>query len=95
MNAARKAHPRDDARDYLAVAQELLEVGKESAHQSRWRAAGILAIHAAIAASDAVCIRWMGERASGPNHADAAEVLGVSGAPGARERPRNLHRSCG
>ena len=40
-----------------------------------WTAAGVLIVHAAIAYSDALCIRSAGEKSSGENHEDALTLM--------------------
>lgn len=82
--------PLEDARSYLAMAEEFITVAKESAGAGRWRAAGLNAVHAAISAADSVCILQQQERAAGQRHEEAAELLALSGAPGAAEKADQL-----
>src|SRR3990172_13223796 len=72
--------------EYLGAAHEFQAAAEASAAAGRWRAAGLDAIHAAIAAADAVCVFEVGERSSSSSHDDASGLLARSGAPGAREK---------
>jgi len=81
--ARTRAQRSGAATEFLSFAQELMEVAEECSIAGRWRAAGLNAIHASIAASDAVCVARLGESSSAEAHGEAAELLSRSGAPGA------------
>jgi len=61
--------------NYLKRAEECLHASKNSFVAQEWNAAVINAIHACIAASDAMCIYFLGKRHAGENHEDAAILL--------------------
>jgi len=87
--ATRKAD-RFEAQGYLEAALEFQEAAEESAGRGRWRAAGLAAIHAAIAAGDAVCVFQLGERSTATSHEDGSDLLRRSRAPSAAERATQL-----
>ncbi|HKZ59848.1 MAG TPA: hypothetical protein VJ547_08395 [Candidatus Thermoplasmatota archaeon] len=68
------------------MAKEFMGVAKDCAGRGLWRAAGLNAVHAAISAADAVCVLRLHERATGEQHDEAADLLGLSGAPDARDK---------
>jgi HEPN domain-containing protein len=76
-----KIRTQDVARNlhvnYLRKSKECFRAAKESFSKGDWNAASICAIHSCIAASDAVCIYFLGKRHSGQNHADAVALLGT------------------
>lgn len=79
-----------EAEGHLEAALEFQAAAEVSASASRWRAAGLNAIHAAIAAADAVCVFELRERSTSSSHEDASDLLRRSGAPGAREKAGQL-----
>jgi hypothetical protein len=79
-----------EAGAYLAVAEEFQQAAVLCAGSQLWRAAGTCAIHAAIAAGDAVSLYELNERSNSSNHDDAADLLRQSGADGAREKAGQL-----
>lgn len=81
---------RYEAEGYLAAAEEFQAAAEDSAAAGRWRAAGLAAIHAAIAAGDAVCVFHLGERSSAMSHEDASDLLRRSRLPDAKERAGQL-----
>jgi len=89
MARRRRAEARD-ATAYLTFAAELWAACEFCKDSGRGRAAGLNAIHASIAAADAVCVLFKGESSSGEAHGEAAELLAASGAPGAREKAVQL-----
>jgi hypothetical protein len=72
------------------MAEELLQISRECAQGGRWRGASLNAIHASIAAADAVCVLLLEERAAGESHGETAELLASSGAPDARAKAMQL-----
>jgi HEPN domain-containing protein len=74
------------APDFLTFAEELMDGASYCRSTGRRRSAALLAIHASIAAADAVCVAFLGERASSEQHSDAADLLAASGAPEARAK---------
>jgi len=75
-----------DSFEFLAFAEELMDAARHCRQTGRPRAGALLAVHASIAASDAVCVLRLGERASGEQHGEAPDLLATSGAPDAREK---------
>lgn len=90
MPGASRRADLQEALEYLEAAHEFQAAAEASAAAGRWRAAGLDAIHAAIAAADAVCVFEVGERSSSSSHDDASGLLARSGAPGAREKAEQL-----
>lgn len=58
--------------NYLKRAEECYHAAKNSFNAQEWNAAAISAIHAVIAASDAMCIYFLGKRNASENHNEAA-----------------------
>jgi hypothetical protein len=76
----------------LAKAREFLTAAQAAAEQDHHDASLLNAVHAAIAASDAVCVALLGRRSSDPDHQRAADLLEnvEELEPGARIRARQL-----
>jgi len=87
--ATRAAH-RHEAEGYLQAAREFQAAAEEGIARRWWRAAGSASLHAAIAACDAVCVLYLGERAAGANHEEAADLLQDAGAPGGPDKAKQL-----
>ncbi len=69
-----RAVDKDKHRVYLAKATEFYDEMVEAVASERWSAAGLLAVHCAISATDAICCFKLGEISNG-THADAAKFL--------------------
>ena len=54
--------------NYLKKAEECLAAARHSFDNQEWNASAINAIHACIAASDALCVYFLGKRHSGEDH---------------------------
>lgn len=61
--------------NYLKRAKECYHATKNSFEAQEWNAATINAIHACIAASDAMCIYFLGKRNASESHNDAAALF--------------------
>ena len=61
--------------NYLAKAEEFLRSAIENASGRRWNAAALSAIHAGIAAADAVLVFERGLRSAGQRHEDVLDLL--------------------
>lgn len=61
--------------NYLKRAEECIHAARNSFASQEWNAATINAIHCSIAASDAVCVYFLGKRHIGENHGDVAKLL--------------------
>lgn len=61
--------------NYLKRAEECYHAAKNSFKTQEWNAATISAIHACIAASDAMCIYFLGKRNASENHNEAAALF--------------------
>ncbi len=61
--------------NYLKRAEECYHAAKNSFETQEWNAATISAIHAAIAASDALCVYFLGKRNASENHNEAAALF--------------------
>lgn len=66
---------RSEARLYLAKAQEFSAEAAAAINNSRNDAGLLNAVHAAISATDAVCVALAGRRSADPDHQRAAELL--------------------
>lgn len=64
---------------YLAKAEEFLRSALENAASRRWNAAALSAIHAGIAAADAVLVFERGIRSVSQRHEDVLDLLAASG----------------
>lgn len=84
--------PRREARVLLAKGREFLASAQAAADEERHDASLLNAVHAAIVASDAVCVALLGRRSSDPDHQRAADLLEdvVDVEPDARVRARQL-----
>ncbi len=72
------AHKQVDpvlARNYLEKAEQHLGLARQALTRERWDSAVLLAIHAAINAADAVCVKRAGMRSTGEPHAEAIRLL--------------------
>lgn len=66
--------------NYLAKAEEFLRAALDNAASRRWNAAALSAIHAGIAAADAVLVFERGMRGAGQRHEDVLDLLVGPGA---------------
>ena len=66
---------REQARTYLDKATEFLRNAKEAMKNDQVNSAGLLAIHAAISAADAILGYHAGYRSSSPDHRVTAELI--------------------
>lgn len=79
MGRSTRRAERHEAEGYLDAAREFQAAAEASAAAGRWRAAGLAAIHAAIAAGDAVCVFQLGERSTAMSHDDGSDLVRRSG----------------
>ena len=70
---------RKQAQIYLKKAVEFLLDSKKAMKDGRWNSAGLLAIHSAISASDALLGHQAGFRSTSPDHKVAVDLLGRIG----------------
>lgn len=77
MTARRKTveAPRSEARLYLAKAKQFSAEASSAMAHSRKDAAMLNAVHAAISATDAVCVALVGRRSADSDHQRAADLL--------------------
>ena len=61
--------------NYLKRAEECFHAAKTSFEAQEWNSATISAIHAVIAASDAMCIYFLGKRNASESHNEAAALF--------------------
>ena len=66
---------REQARVYLGKSTEFLHNAKEAMKNGQVNSAGLLAIHAAILAADAILGHLVGYRSSSPDHRVAVELI--------------------
>ncbi|MCL5774503.1 MAG: hypothetical protein M1536_09050, partial [Firmicutes bacterium] len=57
--------------NYLTRAEECLSAARHSFNINQWNASTISAIHSSIAALDALCVYFLGQRSAGQTHEDA------------------------
>lgn len=67
--------PRSEARLYLAKATQFSAEAVAALKSSRNDAAMLNAVHAAISATDAVCVALAGRRSADPDHQRAVDLL--------------------
>ena len=77
---ASRREERGTHANYLAKAEEFLRSALENAASRRWNAAALSAIHAGIAAADAVLVFERGLRSAGQRHEDVLDLLVGPGA---------------
>ena len=84
---------RSGARIYLMKATECFESMQQAMAAGRWNAAGLNAVHCAISACDAVLVYYTEQRSAGPEHEEAAYLLGVlAKVPEAKSKAETLRR---
>lgn len=73
---AKRVHvPRPRGQDYCAVADGFFEGARMAKDFEYWNAAGVLMVHAAIAYTDSITIKFGGVRSKGEDHMAAADLL--------------------
>ncbi len=84
--------PRREARVLFAKAREFLAAAQAASDEDHHDASLLNAVHAAIAASDAVCVALLGRRSSDPDHQRAVDLFEnvADMEPDARLRARQL-----
>jgi hypothetical protein len=66
---------RSQATTYLAKSMQFLQQAQSARRDSAFDAAMLEAIHAVIAAADAVCVALAGRRSADPDHQRAGDLL--------------------
>ena len=61
--------------NFLKRAEECLHAAQSSFSTQEWNASAINAIHACIAACDAMCVYFLGKRHAGEDHEEAANLF--------------------
>src|SRR3972149_9599671 len=61
--------------NYLKRSEECLNAAKQSFTLNQWNACAITAIHSSIAALDALCVYFLGQRHAGQNHEDVVSLF--------------------
>lgn len=61
--------------NFLKRAEECLHASQSSFSAQEWNASAITAIHACIAACDAMCVYFLGKRHAGEDHEAAADLF--------------------
>ena len=67
--------PKSAYSNFLQKAEECFHAAQDSFEKEEWNASAINAIHCCIAASDAMCVYFLGKRHSGADHGDAAVLF--------------------
>ena len=78
-----KAVDRGMYSNYLKKAVENQRGAEQSLKDGAYNAAAVSAVHCAISAADAYCVRSSGKRSTSPNHEDTADL--IMGLPGDKE----------
>jgi hypothetical protein len=78
--------PRARSSDYARVAESFYNGADVAREYEYWNAAGVLAVHAAIALADAVAIKHGGVKSQGEDHQDSAALLEELIAPGPQKQ---------
>ena len=66
--------------NFLKRANECFHAAQNSFSREEWNAATINAIHSCIAASDAMCVYFLGKRSASEKHDDAIGLFKMTGA---------------
>ena len=66
--------------NYLKRSEECFHAAKSSFNSGEWNASTINAIHACIAAGDAMCVYFLGKRSAGETHNEAVNLFKKIGA---------------
>jgi len=66
---------KNDARPYLAKAEEFLSTMEQALREKKWDSAGLQAVHSVISASDALLAFYGGVRSAEPDHRQVAGLL--------------------
>lgn len=75
---------------YLKKAMELKAAMAQAVDERRWNAAGVLGVHAAISAADALASKRIGRHSTGQSHDDAVLLVRDLGLPDAGRRADQL-----
>jgi len=67
--------PKDMYSNFMKRADECFHAANYSFDSKEWTACAISAIHAVIAACDAVCVYYLGKHSLGESHNDAVTVF--------------------
>ena len=78
MNTSPRTVPttKAEAKRFLAKAEEFLRAAQSALRDGEATAAGLLSIHAAISACDALTAHYLGLRSRGQRHHDMLRLLG-------------------
>lgn len=90
-----EAVPKAEAAHYLAKAEEFQRGARLLLESGDRNAAGVLAIHAGIAAADAITIHLLGLRSAGQRHLDVLALLGQTTHPRKAAVQRQLNELLG
>jgi HEPN domain-containing protein len=90
-----EAVPKAEAADYLAKAEEFQRGARRLLDAGDRNAAGVLAIHAGIAAADALTIHFLGLRSAGQRHLDVLALLSQTAHPRRAALQRQLNELLG
>ena len=67
--------PKHEYRQYLVKAKEFGRMMQSAIDGQEWNAAGLMAVHCAISANDAVVAFFGGKRSTSRDHVDAVKIL--------------------
>lgn len=90
-----EAVPKAEAAGYLAKAEEFQRGARALLDSGDRNAAGVLAIHAGIAAADALTIHFLGLRSAGQRHLDVLALIGQTTHPRKAAVQRQLNELLG
>ncbi len=71
----RKSVDRKEYSNYMSVAENFYSGADVAKEYEYWNASGVLIVHAAIALTDAITIKYGGVKSRGQNHYDSITLL--------------------
>jgi len=80
------------SRGFMAKAEEFARAMDAASKNGHWEGVALMGLHAAISATDAVTMKFLGPHGSSERHEDALARLRAVRAPGAREATDALRR---
>lgn len=87
-----KSTNREESTIYLEKAEQFIGNGKEALQKGDLITAGLLAIHSAISAADALIIYRAGMRSTSPDHSVVVRLIGKVAPSGSSEWVRQANR---
>jgi hypothetical protein len=70
-----KTREETNWKNYLVKAEQFFESARDAHFKKNWNAVGLTAVHAAISANDALCVRVAKVRSASEKHSDSIALL--------------------